>query len=95
MVGVVSVALLTRINHTQDGLDAVRVVGARLLLPQPAHHTEGPGQMFLQIFNHRQLLFLPSSVLGRGAVWIPVCRAVGLIGGVGGLLLVVLQPAAV
>ena len=90
MVGVVSVALLTRINHTQDGLDAVRVAGARLLLPQPAHHTEGPGQMFLQIFNHRQLLFLLSSVLGR-----TVCRAVGLIGGVGGLLLVVLQPAAV
>ena len=90
MVGVVSVALLTRINHTQDGLDAVRVAGARLLLPQPAHHTEGPGQMFLQIFNHRQLWFLLSSVLGR-----TVCRAVGLKGGVGGLLLVVLQPAAV
>ena len=95
---VVSVALIPRINHAQDGLDTVRVVGAGPLLSQPAHHTEGPGQMFLQILNDRQLLLLLSSVLGLGAVWIFVGRTVGLVGGIGGVilvLLVLLQPAAV
>ena len=93
MVGVVSSALITRINHTQYGLDTVGVVGAGFLLSQPAHHTERPGQVFLQIFNDGQLSLLLSSVLE--AVWVFVCRTEGLIGWVGRVLLVVLQPTAV
>ena len=105
MVGEVRGArLVPGINHTQDGLDTVRVAGAGLLLPQPPHHTERPGQMSLQVLDDRQFSrLLLRSVLEAAGIF--VGRTVGGVGGVGlvgGILLVllvlmvpVLQSAAV
>ena len=96
MVGVVSIALVSRIDHTEDGLDTVRIVGAGALLSQPAHHTERPGQMFLQTLNDRQLSLLLRSVLEAGGIFVGRGWTEGLGGRIGRVLLVsVVQSAAV